>query len=444
MITEKSDIRYMAEKIFTVNELKILARNLGINIKGLKKEGLIEKIIEKYPDREKFIHFYEELPREYKMFLHYIAIHGGAMELAEINEHFNYAYDYRSLFSVMKEIFVLKGLLLISEKTSSYTYRMSHLERYSLYIPMDIYSLPCPFPVQGDRMDRAGMSNSFDNFEKHIFLCMIGLRKTTNEREEKILQNIKVFVEQKVEFTFERAIDFTFVSAWYINYNMWYSVFYILKGLKDKEWLNVSSLKKILSDFIRHEHKVDLYSFLSDLCEEGFKYGFLEKLSSEKENYYRCARCEEVKIAEGGVIEKEEGLIVDPEKVPFELLREITIISNFTFENNIFTFTPSRIKLGKIFRNKKEFSFAFMNIYEQHPLYKNSFDYVKNNYGKVMIHSGMSILEIKDITVSALVKHNFPDIFYPLGGNFFAVSGQDEEKINQFLVKKKYSIRIRG
>ena len=444
MITDNSDIRYMAENVLTVNELKTLARNLGVNIKGLKKEGLIQKIIDTYPDREKFIHFYEELPREHKMFLHYVAIHGGAMRLAEINDFFNYASDYRALFSVMKEIFVVKGLLLVREKTSSYTYRMSQLERYSLYIPVDIYSLPCPFPVKGETMDKTGFSNSFDRFKKHILLCMIGLKETENEREENIVQNIKAFREKKVKITFDRVIETTFVNDWFINHNMWYSVFCILNGLGDEEWISLSSLKKILSDFIRSGKEEDLYSFLPDLCEEGFKYGFLKKLTSEKESYYRRIGCEELKIAEGGVTENQEGLIVDPQKVPFDLLWEITIISDFTFENNLLNFTPSRIKLGKLFRNNKEFSFAFKHIYESSPFYKNSFDYVKNNYGKVMIHSEMSILEIKDITVSIMLKHNFPDIFYSLGGNFFAVAGQDEEKIRQFLVQKKYSIRIRG
>ncbi len=42
MITEKSDIKYMAEKILTINELKILARNPGINIISYK---LIQTIL---------------------------------------------------------------------------------------------------------------------------------------------------------------------------------------------------------------------------------------------------------------------------------------------------------------------------------------------------------------------------------------------------------------
>jgi hypothetical protein len=258
------------------------------------------------------------------------------------------------------------------------------------------------------------------------------------------------------------------------------NLLYLLWGLSQEEWLELSQIQEIFGRLTRVVKLKEVQDMLPALCEEAVSIGLLEKLADSPATSYRLqpgslalisgnypatgadnGSCLVGRVTrpdknscpaattmpdEGMKGEKNGSVLVHLNLVSLSSLLELLLISDWTPAADALFCYPSPIKCGKVLR---EFSrFSKLGIYEClnriSLSYRQTFQIIERDFGKFMIHLDLSIFEIADITISALLQHAFPCRFYPVGGNFFAASKSDENEILRFLEQKKYSVRIKG
>jgi hypothetical protein len=441
----KIHIRNMLENILTLNELKKLAVNKDITVKIPGKEGLIEKISEKFFTNEKFVEFYNLLPISYQLLLHYMRVHQAAMGIRDIKRYINYHDDYRKLFSDLKQELAVNGLTVIIERKGCYYYSQSQLERFSFYLSPEFYDILPRLPVKGIKLNEKGTGNSLQDFAKNILLFLLDLKTPERKIDKDITEAIKPY---KDKISRDNFIDHL-IGGWSKN-NFLYDMdicgylIYILNNLPDGEWIGLSKLKDFFQQFTMCSHTEKLKGIIAAVCREGVNTGLFEKIEKVDEEYYRASSPPSEKPPASVKIEQDGTVSLDVKETPVAVILDMLEISDWKYADNKFIFTPSLLKLGKIYREKSGFSSLLVNYLKDiTKKYKEAFLYVEKEYGKIMVHSGLAIFEINDITVSALLEHNFSDIFHRLEGNFFAAAKKDEETICNFLNQKKYSIRVK-
>jgi len=424
-----------------------------------------------------------DYPPEYHFLLHYLKANGGPIELkrairyledwdvAKSREHSPYVERgaLRNLFTQFKTDLAVKGMIVIIESSDlSFSSVESKFERFSFYLPEAFLPTIPALPVQGKKGDGKGVSRSFEAFAKNVLLSSLGLRNPANSMEKEMTESFSW--KRGIPYVKERPVfrpgDYTrhIYAAWcsrhfYDHYmdkvDIAANVFYIMEGLPEGEWTDLSLLQDSFGRLTRTYNKEKIEGLLHKVCDEAALIGWLEKTDASHAPSYRLhtGGISLIKDPEGistpvsGISMEDNGsLRVDPRLISLIALFDLLLISEWTPSGDALLFSPSPVKLGKVFRAFSGFSELGIHEYLVNNAisYKQAFQKVESSFGECIIHSNLSIFEIADITISAFLTHTFPETFLPVGGDFFAVSERDEGEIIQFLEQKRYSIRIQG
>ncbi len=480
----KGHISNMLGNILTQSELKSLARNKGIAVSGLDKDVLMGLVEEKFLTADPFSEQYRSLALEYHFLLHYLKASRKPIELKRASGYledwevlksrewspYYGRNEFRRFFTKLKTDLALKGMIVIMESKNTFSRSSdSAFERYSFYLPEAFFPFLPPLQVKGERRDSKGIPRSFEAFAKNLLLSCLGLRKPSGPMEKEIAESF--FMQNGILYFQDRPI---FMPGKYIKhlYTTWckrniYSkhsenldtaanVFHILKELPAGEWIGLSALHDLFQRLTRIYNKKKTGNIISVVCDEAAAIGLLEKiddttgapsyrLNTEGFSLLKEKDTGDVPWQGNGISPEENGsLKANIDQVPLFPLFELFLISDWKPSGDALLFYPSLVKLGKVFRVFSDFS--KLGIYEyltRNSLsYKQAFQKVEKSFGKYMIHSSLSIFEITDVTISALLIHTFPESFIPVGGDFFAVSERNEDEIVKFLEQKKHSIKI--
>ena len=477
----KTHIINMLESILTMAELTVLAKNKGIAVRGISKEELTAFVADKFLEPRQISQIYEDLNEDFQFLLHYLKAQKEPVELkiairyladwksAQAQGSY-YAYikpaDYRGLFSQLKTSLAVNGLIVIIKAADSYSFD-SKFERFSLYFPEEFHPFLPPLPIVGVKKDQKEAGNSFEVFAKNMLLCSLGLRLPKDAIEKTITKMIswpQGLPHFRNTALFEAGnYPKRVYSAWREGktYSHYYekvdtvnTILYLLEQLPKGEWLELSQIQELVGRFTRFVNCKELQEFLPAVCDDAVSISLFEKMTVSPHTYYRVQADSLALIknpgnrvtSKEGLSAKQNGSIsVDFKQTSVLSLFEILLISDWTPSTEALLCYPSLIKCGKIFRRFSNFS--KLRLYEylsQNSIsYKNTFCQIEKDFGKFMIHTNLSIFEITDRTISALLQHTYPESFYPLGDNFFALSESDENEILRFLEKKKYSIKIK-
>lgn len=467
---------HMLENILTQAELKALAKNKGIVTKGVSKEGLVKLVLERFFIPDQISKVYEELPTDYQLLLHYLKANKEPLKIERAIEYlqdwentqsrgfYTKAMDYRRLFSELKDNLAVKGLVVITEPSYYYS-SGSKFERFGFYLPQAFHSSIPPLPVQGKRGDQEGISRSFEGFAKKILLSSLRLQDLKGEIEQKIVKDISwpkgiLHFQNSPIFQADKLLRRIY-STWrqskiYERYSEKIDVvtnlFYIFEGLPEGQWLGLSEIQELFGRLTRLPSLEEIKKRVPVVCDEAVGIGLLERMGPQTPSYRLQARglalmngsVDIARLDEGIYVEKDGSLRVDLNYVSIFPLLEILSISDWMAATDALFCSPSPIKCGKILR--KFSNFSKLHLYEylkgNSIPYRQTFQRVEEDFGKFMIHSRLSIFEVTDITISTLLRHTFPEIFYPVGGNFFAVSEENEGVILKFLEQKRYSVKM--
>ncbi|MGA1869464.1 MAG: hypothetical protein ACMUJM_13070 [bacterium] len=476
----ETKINDMLGNIFTQADLKSLAKNKGIIVKGIDKSGLVELVVEKFLIPEKIVEVFNDLAPHYQFLLHYLKIHKDPIDLKRAMRYLNNwesaqsrgsfmwlsAKEYRKSFIQLKNDLAVKGLVIIIQSNHYGSYN-SQFERYDFLLPPQFSSLLPPLPIQGVKRDKPTTTYSFELFVKDVILSSIGLKNPKHKMEQKIADHISW--REGIAHFHDRPIrrienlltaiystlrarnvhDYSFYKLDVVT-----NLFYLLETLPTAEWMSFSKMQELFFQLTCLQDTEKREKILHKVCDEAAVMGLMEKSTDEKESYYRLRR-KDCRVARGdtadisvhceGIATEHDGsLCIDHRRISAFALFEILSISAWEISKDALRCSPSLIKCGKIYRARSDFSSLrlYGYLYDNSSLYKRAFSKVEKNFGKFMLHSNLSIFEIQDVTISALLQHTFPEAFHPVRGNFFAVSEKDEMRILNFLEQKKYSIRI--
>ena len=117
------------------------------------------------------------------------------------------------------------------------------------------------------------------------------------------------------------------------------------------------------------------------------------------------------------------------------LLIEALLLSDWSYRDNYFICRPSLLHLSDFFRDFSHFSRLYLHgfLVENSHSYLQAMQQVEAEFGKFMIHAHLSIFEIRDSIISALLKQRFAGKIYALGGDFWAAAEKDEPEVMRFL-----------
>jgi hypothetical protein len=477
----KSHISNMLNNILTQAELKTLARSKGIAVSGLDKDVLVGLVEEKFLSTDLPSEQYKDLAPEYHFLLHYLKANREPIELKrasmyledwEVSKSREWSpyygrKEFRRFFTQFKTDLAVKGLIVIMESIKMFSHASdSTFERYSFFLPEAFFPFLLPLRVQGEKKDKKVMPRSFEAFAKNILLSSLGLRNPLGPMEKEIagsfpwkegipyFQGRPIFRPgEYIKHLYTAWAKPNFYDNYPLNLDTAANVFYILEGLPEGEWISLQPLHDFFRRLTRIFHHKETEKILSRVCDEAAAIGLLEKIDTPGVPFYRL-HAEgfsllkgdgEIPLQGNGIsLEGNGSLRADIDRISLFALFELLLISDWKPSGNALLFSPSPVKLGKVFRVFSDFS--KLGIYEyltRNSLsYKQAFQKVEKSFGKYMIHSNLSIFEITDVTISALLTHTFPESFIPIGGDFFAVSERNEGEIVKFLDQRKYSIKI--
>jgi len=187
---------------------------------------------------------------------------------------------------------------------------------------------------------------------------------------------------------------------------------------------------------------------LSDAKLEGFvdfglRFGFLAELKIEGERFL---------VPNIGQPQSSPGLLPDfsaltdaddyvevslDELGPAELFL-LASISTFEISDSTLRATPSLVPIGQELETLRE-SPWLSALLKKSRAYRKAFKTVEKRAGKVLVHSGVTVLKLGGPDINAQMAHEFGNKMAPLGNDYYAISRNDLAEMVRFAKQKGFS-----
>jgi hypothetical protein len=321
---------------------------------------------------------------------------------------------------------VRKGILLMAEKALG---GQTKMERWRFKFPKEFAPfLPPIFPPASNRLLEGDGNSNQNALRKKIG----ELLTTTSSSSKRIKRKYELNLLNGQLYIGERPFKQKYVWEWQ-RYH-WQAtispvqklhnhlrevapsefVAYAFDQLKANEWIQPDELSALLKLFY-YDSEVPK---AKEVCEAGWKWGYLAKQSVNGLTYYRPiqeqASTSQNLAAESYLEIKGDSLIVGFETIPYEQLEYLNLMAKFKVVDGWLTAKPDLGKIGNVFHEIHEHPLTLWlreNMASEGSLSFASFDSlmkkVEEQWGEQIIHQNLLVARIKDFSLKVRLEQTF-------------------------------------
>lgn len=332
----------------------------------------------------------------------------------------SFTQRHKEVFKQVQRRLVRKGIILIAEKASG---GQTKMERWRFKFPQEFVPLLPPlFPPNALNILK-GPGNSNQNALRQKIAELLTTKSAASKRRK---AQYELHLSGGQLYIGERA--FKQKSVWKWQRDHWQAsiaplqqrqnhlrevtpsdfVAYAFGQLKENEWLPADELSPLLKLFY-YESEVPQ---AKDVCEAGWKWGYLAKQYTDSVAYYRPIQKQPFTssnlAAERYLELKGDSLIVSVKTIPYQHLEYLNKIAKLHVVDGRLTAKPDLGKLGNVFDEVHEHPLTLW-LRENMPSFEQLMKKMEEGWGQQLIHQNLLVACIKDLSLKVRLEQTFAD-----------------------------------
>jgi hypothetical protein len=381
-----------------------------------------------------------------------------------------YSQRYKPTLDAVKKQLVRKGVLIMfDEKSLSETVQM---ERWRFMLPPAFARflpplVPAPHVstapgITRDRLwvekVREGLGQAPVSTHTAQGRHQVSLEHGTLRMGKKPLQAHLLEVWQRDSWIYETPMeilsdeeeDEVVVAAVDDDYSLYPvdAVLDILGRLGPGQWVRAGKMAEPLKIFAYGVDKLQP----DKLCQSGWKWGCLARLSEGGETYYRLAahyadhRSDEplngwlesqadASAAPGGAV-----LRVNLDKAPLPAFEQLNVLTHLSFEQGQLLARPDPVKLGRSSPALRQSALAAW-LREQWPAFAAALALVEQRWGQVVVHQGLLVARVRDLSLRVQIERELKEQVVVLSTEFIAFPPGLRPDVERILKKSGFVVK---
>ena len=219
----------------------------------------------------------------------------------------------------------------------------------------------------------------------------------------------------------------------------------ILETLGPREWITPEQLEPAL--------KVLCFGLkmppAKKICEAGWKWGCLVRLVEGQKTYYRLPSSNENVPSPGSGLDPSAYLkphplgnsaMVDLRLIPFDALAQLNRLARLEVIHYNLIVSPDLIKLGRSAPEERQSPLANW-LYTHFPAFQQSFDVVNVQWGKTIMHSGLLVARVCDLSLRVQLERDLGEYLVVLDDKFVAFPRAWRAEVEKTLKKGGFVIK---
>lgn len=330
----------------------------------------------------------------------------------------SFTQRHKEVIKQVKRNLVRKGILLIAEKAFG---GQTKMEKWRFKLPKEFAPLLPPiFPPASDRLLQGDGTSNQNALREKIGDLLTKPSPSSKKRRRRYELNLL----KGQLYIGERPFKQEYVWEWQ-RYHWQASispvqklqnhlrevapsefVAYAFDQLKANEWIQPNELSALLKIFY-YDSEVPK---AKDVCEAGWKWGYLAKQRVNRLTYYRPIQGQALEsqtlAAESYIEIKGDSLIVGLETIPYEQLEYLNQIAKFKVVDGWLTAKPHLGKIGNIFHEIHEHPLTLW-LRENMASFDKLMKKVEEQWGEQIIHQNLLMARIKDLSLKVRLEQTF-------------------------------------
>jgi hypothetical protein len=147
-------------------------------------------------------------------------------------------------------------------------------------------------------------------------------------------------------------------------------------------------------------------------CEKGWKYGCLDKITSDGTTFYRLLKTDtgigNRKPEDFLSIKNDEFIEIDLSCIPLDTLERLCGICNMSIRQGMLASQPDLVKISHASEKIKETP-TFIWLQKHHQAFRNIVRAINKLEGKTVVHNNIMIARIRDLSLKVLLEKKFTD-----------------------------------
>ncbi|MBW1675485.1 MAG: hypothetical protein JRF30_02375 [Deltaproteobacteria bacterium] len=367
------------------------------------------------------------------LFLHLLNVAGEETDIKFFTHLYKEAYPggygytfndkYKVVFNKVKTELIRKGLLLCAEDQKGWGNRNTTvLERQRFMFPTDFSHL-LPLPADPVLIDKPGDKIERKDVLRDKLAEILETKKAPDPQSDSVQGSLHIkngtLLLGKSLFTVKR------LKGW--NRSRWSSsvrldarsgnsrlspveiISYALSFLKEREWAvpdDILPLWKIAYP------TVTKLPDIRSACEKGWKYGCLEKTTSDGKTFYRLLRIDtgmgNRKPEDFLSIKNDDFIEIDLSCIPLDTLERLCGTCNMSIRQGRLTFQPDLVKISHASEEIREAP-TFVWLQKHHQAFTKIVRAINKREGKTVVHNNLMIARIRDLSLKVLLEKKFTD-----------------------------------
>ncbi len=376
----------------------------------------------------------DSLSRDEVIILHYLKFLRGVANVSvfstiykaeqPVSVHQTFNQNFKGIFNEVKKNLVRKGILLFAEN-KGILFVNTKLERTFFVFPKEFYPyLPPIFETTVFNHD-PGENTTADLKQVLIDDLKKGSKGKDNQNLSCLfsIQDGQLLFDD-TPFSMDEIRKWQF-AAWkkaleksqkgYYSYApvtpVVTAVNHALSFLEENQWIKPEQLQPVLNVFRGNTPQVNPQK----ICEQGWKYGCLNRSVVKGQTVYRPALPESEPDKSPSsykylTLNSRSQAVVDPAKITLEDMEALSRISSFVIDENRLTVSPNLIRMGREMEKltgQPLFEWVVKNVHA----YEKAAETIRKRLGKIMVHKGLMVARVRDVTLRVAIMRAFDDSY---------------------------------
>jgi len=366
------------------------------------------------------------------LFLHLLNAAGEETDIKFFTRLYKEAYPggygytfndkYKIVFNKVKTELIRKGLILYTEAPKGVWDKTTVLERQRFMFPTDFSHL-LPPPADPVLIDKPGDKIERKDVLRDKLAEILETKKSPDPQSDSVQGSLHIkdgtLLLGKSPFTVKR------LKGW--NSSRWSSsvridpksgnsrlspveiISYALSFLKEREWAVPDDILPLWK--IAYATVTKLPDIRS-ACEKGWKYGCLEKTTSDGKTFYRLLKIDtglgNRKPEDFLSIKNHEFIEIDLSCIPLDTLEELCGTCNMGIRQGRLASQADLVKISHASEEIREAP-TFIWLQKHHQAFRKIVRAINKREGKTVVHNNLMIARIRDLSLKVLLEKKFTD-----------------------------------
>ncbi len=217
----------------------------------------------------------------------------------------------------------------------------------------------------------------------------------------------------------------------------------ILATLDEQEWAEPEQLAPALRVFCYGAKTPDA----EKICQEGWKWGCLERLAEGHKSYFRLVDRRAAEPASApdpstflNIHPKNGKVILNLHLIPLEALEQINRLAHLEVVKDQLAAAPDPVKLGRASPEARRSPLAEW-LASHSPTFQQALDAIQEQWGKTILHHNLLVARVRDLSLRVQLERDLGDHLVVLSAEFVAFPRGWRAEVEKTLKKAGFVIK---